>query len=89
MRKHLDVLLQCYFRAKKAALPTEKRLAWLQHRASEERAEWVTRYRDVKLIGQLQCQQAFEQLGLEALGISVCLRMEKQLPLQEVSARHS
>ena len=42
----------------------------------------------MKLIGQRQCHQAFEQLGLEALGISVCLRMEKKLPLQEVSARH-
>ena len=43
----LDVLLQYYFRARKAVhrLPAGKRLAWLQHRDSE-RAEWVTRYQE-------------------------------------------
>ena len=43
-------------------------------------------YSRAKWVGKLQCQQAFQQLGLEALGISVCLRMEKKLPLQRVSA---
>ena len=39
----LDVAMQYYFRAKRAtyALPPGKRLAWLQTRDSEERAEWT------------------------------------------------
>lgn len=40
-----------FFRAKRAsaALPVSKRLEWLQSRDTEERAEWVSRFRETTL----------------------------------------
>ena len=44
----LDVMLQYFYRAKRAVagLPVGKRLAWLQARDSDERSEWVTKFRE-------------------------------------------
>ena len=52
----LDVLMAYFLRAKRTSqqLPPGKRLAWLQARDSEERAEWVSRYRESTLtLGQV------------------------------------
>ena len=47
----LDVVMAYFFRAKRASavLPTSKRLEWLQARDTEERAEWVSRFRETTL----------------------------------------
>ena len=47
----LDIMMAYYHRAKKTTcvLPVNKRLQWLQLRDSEERAEWVARYRESTL----------------------------------------
>ena len=44
----LDTMLQYFYRAKRAVsgLPVNKRLAWLQARDSDERSEWVTKFRE-------------------------------------------
>ena len=44
----LDTMLQYFDRAKRAVsgLPVNKRLAWLQARDSDERSEWVTKFRE-------------------------------------------
>ena len=44
----LDIAMQYFYRAKRAtaALPPGKRLAWLQTRDAEERAEWTARFRE-------------------------------------------
>ena len=44
----LDVMLSYYLRAKRSAMQitSSKRLSWLQSRDAEERAEWVTRFRE-------------------------------------------
>ena len=44
----LDIMFQYFYHAKRAAsgLPANKRLAWLQARDSEERSEWVSKYRE-------------------------------------------
>lgn len=44
----LDVVMSYYLRAKRTAnlVPATKRLAWLQARDAEERAEWVSRFRE-------------------------------------------
>ena len=44
----LDTMLQYFYRAKGAVsgLPVNKRLAWLQARDSDERSEWVTKFRE-------------------------------------------
>ena len=44
----LDTILQYFNRAKRAVsgLPVNKRLAWLQARDSDERSEWVTKFRE-------------------------------------------
>lgn len=44
----LDVMLSYYLRAKRSAvqITSSKRLSWLQSRDAEERAEWVTRFRE-------------------------------------------
>ena len=44
----LDVMLQYFYRAKRAVagLPVGKRLVWLQARDSDERSEWVTKFRE-------------------------------------------
>lgn len=44
----LDVVLAYFYRAKRTAgqLPHGKRLSWLQRRDAEERAEWVSRFRE-------------------------------------------
>ena len=44
----LDVMLQYFYRAKRAVagLPIGKRLAWLRARDSDERSEWVTKFRE-------------------------------------------
>ena len=49
----LDVLMAYFLRAKRTSqqLPHSKRLAWLQTRDAEERAEWVSRYRERMLTG--------------------------------------
>ena len=52
----LDVMMAYFHRAKKTTcmLPVGKRLPWLQLRDSEERAEWVSRYRESTLtLGQV------------------------------------
>lgn len=47
----LDVVMAYFFRAKRASavLPTNKRLEWLQARDTEERAEWVSRFRETTM----------------------------------------
>ena len=44
----LDIMLQYFHRAKRAVagLPVGKRLAWLQAHDSDERSEWVTKFRE-------------------------------------------
>ena len=44
----LDVVLQYFYRAKRTAgaVPAGRRLAWLQARDMEERAEWTSRFRE-------------------------------------------
>ena len=44
----LDVLLAYFFRAKRCAaiIPSSRRLQWLQARDTEERSEWVTKFRE-------------------------------------------
>ena len=44
----LDTVLAYYYRAKKCTLPLPagRRLAWLQAKDTEERSEWVTRFRE-------------------------------------------
>lgn len=44
----LDVMLAYFYRAKRTTslLPAAKRLQWLMMRDSEERAEWVARFRE-------------------------------------------
>lgn len=44
----LDVAMSYYLRAKRTSnlMPAAKRLAWLQARDAEERAEWVSRFRE-------------------------------------------
>ncbi|CAE7251852.1 unnamed protein product [Symbiodinium sp. CCMP2592] len=44
----LDCVLAYYYRARKAAMQVApaQRLGWLQHRDAEERAEWVSRFRE-------------------------------------------
>ncbi|CAE7218895.1 FCPB [Symbiodinium sp. CCMP2592] len=44
----LDCVLAYYYRARKAAMQVApaQRLSWLQHRDAEERAEWVSRFRE-------------------------------------------
>ena len=44
----LDTMLQYFYRAKWAVsgMPVNKRLAWLQARDSDERSEWVTKFRE-------------------------------------------
>ena len=44
----LDVLLAYFFRAKRCAaiIPPARRLQWLQARDTEERSEWVTKFRE-------------------------------------------
>lgn len=44
----LDVVMAYHFRAKRTSsqLPMAKRLGWLQQRDLEERAEWVSRFRE-------------------------------------------
>ena len=44
----LDTMLQYFYRAKRAVsgMPVNKRLAWLQARDSDERSEWVTKFRE-------------------------------------------
>jgi len=44
----LDVAMSYYLRAKRTSnlIPAAKRLAWLQARDAEERAEWVSRFRE-------------------------------------------
>ena len=52
----LDILMAYYLRAKRTSqqLPPAKRLAWLQARDAEERAEWVAKYRESTLtLGQV------------------------------------
>ena len=52
----LDVLMAYFLRAKRTSqqLPQHKRLVWLQTRDAEERAEWVSRYRESTLtLGQV------------------------------------
>ena len=47
----LDVVMAYFFRAKRASavLPTSKRLEWLQAFDTEERAEWVSRFRETTM----------------------------------------
>lgn len=52
----LDVMLAYYLRAKRTTMQVTlgRRLQWLQARDAEERAEWVTRYRESTLpLGQI------------------------------------
>ena len=44
----LDTVLAYYYRAKRCtlSLPPSRRLAWLQAKDTEERSEWVTRFRE-------------------------------------------
>ena len=52
----LDVMLSYFMRAKRTTMqmPLGRRLAWLQARDAEERAEWVTRFRESALpLGQI------------------------------------
>ena len=44
----LDVVMAYFYRAKRtiSQLPHTKRLAWLQNRDAEERAEWVSKFRE-------------------------------------------
>lgn len=52
----LDVMMSYYFRAKRTAqqTPHSRRLVWLAARDAEERAEWVSRYRESTLtMGQV------------------------------------
>ena len=52
----LDVMLSYFLRAKRTTMqiPLGRRLAWLQARDAEERAEWVTRFRESALpLGQI------------------------------------
>ena len=43
----LDVVMEYFYRAKRSAsqIQPQKRLAWLQHRDTEERAVWVSKFR--------------------------------------------
>ena len=47
----LDIVMAYFFRAKRtsAALPAGKRLEWLQARDTDERAEWVSKFRESTL----------------------------------------
>ena len=60
----LDIMLQYFYRAKRAVvgLPVGKRLAWLQARDSDERSEWVTKFRGHPFVGS-SCQRADGQSG--------------------------
>eukprot|EP00434_Breviolum_minutum_P039089 symbB.v1.2.034695.t1/scaffold4526.1/size39880/1 len=52
----LDIMLAYYLRAKRTTMQVAlgRRLQWLQARDAEERAEWVTRYRESTLpLGQI------------------------------------
>ena len=52
----LDVMLAYFYRAKRTTctLPVSKRLNWLQARDTEERSEWVSRFRESTLsLGQV------------------------------------
>ena len=52
----LDIMLAYYLRAKRTTMQVTlgRRLQWLQARDAEERAEWVTRYRESTLpLGQI------------------------------------
>ena len=52
----LDVMMSNYFRAKRTAqqIPHSRRMVWLAARDAEERAEWVSRYRESTLtLGQV------------------------------------
>ena len=44
----LDVVMETFYRAKRSAsqIQPQKRLAWLQHRDTEERAAWVSKFRE-------------------------------------------
>ena len=44
----LDVLLAYFFRARRCAaiIPPSRRLQWLQAKDTEERSEWVTKFRE-------------------------------------------
>ena len=52
----LDVMQAYFYRAKRTTctLPVSKRLNWLQARDTEERSEWVSRFRESALsLGQV------------------------------------
>lgn len=52
----LDVLMEYFYRAKRsvAQITPQKRLHWLQHRDLEERAVWVSKFREsTKTLGQV------------------------------------
>ena len=52
----LDIMMAYLYRAKRtsSALPPSKRLGWLTHRDTEERSEWVTKFRESRLtLGQV------------------------------------
>ena len=52
----LDVVMEYFYRAKRSAsqIQPQKRLAWLQHRDTEERAVWVSKFREsTKTLGSV------------------------------------
>ena len=52
----LDVMMEYFYRAKRSAsqIQPQKRLAWLQHRDTEERAAWVSKFREsTKTLGSV------------------------------------
>ena len=52
----LDVVMEYFYRAKRSVsqIQPQKRLAWLQHRDTEERAVWVSKFREsTKTLGSV------------------------------------
>ena len=52
----LDIMMSYFYRAKRTSslLPPSKRLSWVMNRDTEERSEWVTKFRESQLtLGQV------------------------------------